>query len=61
MQMKEAARLRKAWGQKPCDHPRIEKEYYLGSHTGDEVCAQCGREILRDRNGKPLPSRGGAA
>lgn len=56
MQMKEAARLRERWGDKPCDHPRVEREYYLGSHIGDEVCAQCGREITRDKDGKPIPN-----
>ena len=40
MQMDAAARLNKAWvtkGNPPCDHPNVDKEYYLGADTGDEV------------------------
>jgi hypothetical protein len=43
MQMDEPARLRKDWGDKPCDHKSLDKEYHLGSATGDYVCKQCGR------------------
>ena len=43
MQMDEALRLQKEWGNKPCDHPYLEKEYYLGSSTGDWVCTTCGQ------------------
>lgn len=46
MQMSEAAELRKAWKEKgnpPCDHPGYpDKEYYLGTSTGDRVCTICG-------------------
>ncbi len=46
MQMSEAAELRRKWKEKNgnaiCSHPDIEKEYYLGSHTGDYVCTTCG-------------------
>lgn len=47
MQASESMALMKAWEQKgnpPCDHPKIEKEYYLGSSTGDFVCTTCGRQ-----------------
>lgn len=43
MQSSEASELRKKWGDKPCDHKHIDKEYYAGSATGDYVCTQCGR------------------
>ncbi|MCP5002382.1 MAG: hypothetical protein GY941_00285 [Planctomycetes bacterium] len=43
MQMKKATELREQWGNKPCDHPSLEKEYELGSATGDYVCTQCGK------------------
>ncbi len=43
LQSKEAEALRKAWGDKPCKHPNLEKEYYLGADTGDWVCTICGR------------------
>ncbi|WP_338338364.1 KTSC domain-containing protein [Xanthomonas citri pv. bilvae] len=37
-------KFRQAWGDKPCDHSYIEKEYRLGSKTGEYVCTQCGEE-----------------
>lgn len=43
MQMMEALKLRERWGNKPCDHPSLDKEYDLGTTTGDYVCTQCGR------------------
>ena len=42
MQMKEARALRERWGHRPCDHPDLEKEYDLGTATGDYVCTRCG-------------------
>jgi len=35
MQMRQAAALRVAWRNRPCIHPSTEREYDLGSHTGD--------------------------
>lgn len=43
MQAKEAKALREQWGDRSCDHPSLEKEYELGSATGDYVCTTCGR------------------
>lgn len=43
MQMKEAIELRKLWSGRTCDHPDLDKEYDLGSATGDYVCTTCGR------------------
>lgn len=45
MQEKYAKQLRIEWKGKQCIHPSIEKEYYLGSQTGDYVCSTCGREF----------------
>jgi hypothetical protein len=42
MQYEEARELERKWGDKPCDHPHLEKEYYLGASTGDYVCTRCG-------------------
>ena len=43
MKMTEAARLREKWGDKPCNHPDLEKEYSdQGWATGDWVCTDCG-------------------
>lgn len=47
MQLSEAKRLREEWGDKPCSHPHLVKEYYLGSHTEDYVCTTCGRSFHR--------------
>lgn len=43
MQYDRAKDISDNWGNKPCDHPNIEKEYYLGSQTGDFICSQCGK------------------
>ena len=43
MQAKKANELRKEWGDKPCEHPCLTKEYELGSATGDYFCATCGK------------------
>ncbi|OHB62729.1 MAG: hypothetical protein A2Y76_10245 [Planctomycetes bacterium RBG_13_60_9] len=45
MQTHEAAKRREEWGEKPCSHDHIEKEYYLGAHTGDYVCTTCGQDF----------------
>jgi len=42
VQISEAIKLREKWGDKPCDHKSLDKEYHLGSATGDFVCIQCG-------------------
>ena len=46
--MDEAARLREAWGGKPCPHPKLVKEYHLSMQTGDYACIQCGESFSRD-------------
>ena len=42
MQKKRATALQQAWGDKPCAHPALAKEYDLGARTGNYVCTQCG-------------------
>ena len=45
MQMDDARRQREAWQQRggeSCPHDELDKEYYLGSDTGDKVCKACG-------------------
>jgi hypothetical protein len=47
MDFKEAELLAKAWGDKPCNHPHVEKETWINpdgvpTHNGDYVCTQCG-------------------
>jgi uncharacterized Zn-finger protein len=48
MQFQKAKELRKSWAGKPCEHPHIEKEYYLGADTGDVVCSTCGKLFTSD-------------
>ena len=43
MQIRTAIELKNAWGDKPCDHLELEKEYDKGAATGDYVCKQCGQ------------------
>ena len=46
MQAEEASQLRDIWARKgnpPCDHPELDKEYYLGAQSGDYVCTTCGK------------------
>jgi hypothetical protein len=48
VQMDKVAEIRKAWeaaGSPPCEHPDVEREYYLGSNTGDRVCVRCGETV----------------
>ena len=52
MQYERAMELQKAWeakGNPPCVHPKVEREYYLGANTGDEVCTTCGASGLRGK------------
>ncbi|EAQ63729.1 hypothetical protein MED121_03492 [Marinomonas sp. MED121] len=42
MQAKTSNELRLNWGDKPCEHPKLEKEYDRDASTGDYVCTQCG-------------------
>lgn len=42
MKLEEAQELRNLWGDKPCIHPTLTKEYYRGTQTGDYVCTTCG-------------------
>lgn len=45
VQLTKVREIREAWeakGSPPCDHPSTDREYYLGSHTGDDACLVCG-------------------
>jgi hypothetical protein len=37
--------MRAEWGDKPCDHPRIVQERFLGMTTGAQACTVCGRDV----------------
>ncbi|HVN57358.1 MAG TPA: hypothetical protein VMT63_03590 [Bacteroidales bacterium] len=45
MEYSEAIKIRESWGDKPCDHPYLEKMYYTGAFLTVYVCRQCGAEI----------------
>lgn len=57
MKRKRALELQREWGDRPCDHPTLAKEYDLGQRTGNFACTQCGAiftprqkiELLRSR------------
>jgi len=49
MQSKEAKKLKHKWGNKPCAHPNLSKEFHSGASTGDYFCNTCG-EIGFGRN-----------
>lgn len=40
-----AQKVKESWGEKPCSHPHIEKEYYSGAFLINYVCTQCGEEF----------------
>lgn len=46
MQFNDADKLRESKNGSGCKHTRIEKEYYLGTHTGDYVCSSCGKNYM---------------
>jgi uncharacterized Zn ribbon protein len=40
-----AQKVKEAWGNKPCNHPHIEREYYTGAFLTNYICVQCGQEF----------------
>jgi hypothetical protein len=45
MEYYAAQKVKDSWGKKPCDHPHLEKEYYVGAFLINYVCTQCGKEF----------------
>jgi hypothetical protein len=45
MEYYAAQKVKDSWGNEPCDHPHIEKEYYAGAFLINFVCTQCGKEF----------------
>jgi hypothetical protein len=63
-QMNKLQEIRAQWvaaGDKPCDHPNTDREYHLGSQTGDIGCLVCGRSWPRgsDPPGRPQQAEDG--
>lgn len=57
MNIKKAQNLRNKWGDKPCNHPRFERETqgapilglgYVEVKTGDYICTQCGEVFTKE-------------
>jgi hypothetical protein len=40
-----AKKLQEEWGDRPCDHPALEKETYVGAFLITWVCTTCGKEF----------------
>jgi hypothetical protein len=40
-----AQKVKETWGKKPCDHPTLEKEYYVGAFLVNWICVKCGKEF----------------
>jgi len=45
MEYYAAQKVKESWGNKQCDHPHLEKEYYVGAFLINWVCTQCGKEF----------------
>lgn len=45
MEYNVVQKLKDSWGNNPCDHPGLEKEYYAGAFLVSYVCVQCGKEF----------------
>jgi len=57
VQVDRLRQLRRDWvasEQVVCTHPNVEREYYLGSDTGDEGCLLCGESWPRGSREPPL-------
>ena len=39
------------WGDKPCDHPHIVLERFLGRTTGGQACTVCGQDVTSATSG----------
>lgn len=59
MTIEKAKRLQEQWAIKKksnpelkCDHPELDKEYYLGTHTGDYICTTCGEAFTLEEKRK---------
>lgn len=45
MEYYAALNLKEKWGDKPCEHPQLEKVYYTGAFLINYVCTTCGAEF----------------
>ncbi len=46
MKQKQAIKLRETWGDAPCEHPALAREYDAeGQRTSNYICTECGRTL----------------
>jgi hypothetical protein len=45
MEYYASLKLKDEWGNKPCDHPKLEKVYYTGAFQINYACTHCGKEF----------------
>jgi hypothetical protein len=45
MEYYAAQKLKDSWGKKSCDHPKLEKVYYVGAFLINYACTQCGTDF----------------
>jgi hypothetical protein len=45
MEYNAVQNVKETWGNKPCNHPTLEKEFYVGAFLINWVCTQCGKEF----------------
>ena len=43
MQHNDGLELRKQWNNEPCEHAKLEAEYFEQLPTGDYLCKRCGK------------------
>ena len=58
MQRKKAVELQQQWGDRPCDHPNLSREYDAGERTGNYRCTQCGASLSFRERAELMASRG---
>jgi isopentenyldiphosphate isomerase len=45
MEYYDSLKIKAEWGNNPCTHPFLEKEYYSGAFLITYVCTRCGSEF----------------
>jgi hypothetical protein len=45
MEYSISMKLKESWGEKTCDHPRLEKVYYVGAFLINYSCTTCGADF----------------
>ncbi len=45
MEFNQSLKLKEQWGNKPCDHPHVEKVYYAGAFILNYSCTMCGTDF----------------